>query len=104
MKINDENNKANLKKDYIFLDSHYEIHSSNMEEFPLEEVSSYFTDYFSKFDYVLGDYAYHKLRLKGFYDSKSKKATKINDIAFYEEYLKLYCADGCAYFLLKKMQ
>ena len=31
------------------------------------------TDYFDNYDYILGDYAYEKLRLKGFYESDSKK-------------------------------
>jgi len=89
---------------YSFLDTNYTMEQTNLETINMEEIASYFTDYFLKFDYVLGDYAYHKLRLKGFYKSNSKKATSINDIASFKQYLKLYCADGCSYFLLKKMQ
>ena len=57
---------------------------------------------FDDFDYVLGDYAYSKLRLKGFYDSENKKASKINDISGLDDYIKDYCAYDCGYFLLKK--
>ena len=43
------------------------------------------TDYFDDYDYILGDYAYEKLRLKGFYESDSKKKTKINDIKMVDD-------------------
>ena len=36
------------------------------ENFILEEVEHLFTEYFLDYDYILGDYAYNKLRLKGF--------------------------------------
>lgn len=53
------------------------------------------TDYFDKFDYIFGDIAYDKLRLKGFCDSNNKDKTKINDIKFLEDYIENYCAYGC---------
>lgn len=102
MKSEDAIKKNSNDKTYSFLDDTFQIYKTNMDTFPYEEVLSYFTDYFSKFDYVLGDYAYHKLRLKGFYKSNSKKVTKINNISSADEYLKLYCAEGCDYFILKK--
>ncbi len=62
------------------------------------------TDYFDKFDYIFGDIAYDKLRLKGFCDSNNKDKTKINDIKFLEDYIENYCAYGCKWFLLKKIK
>lgn len=62
------------------------------------------TDYFDKFDYIFGDMAYDKLRLKGFCDSNNKDKTKINDIKFLEDYIENYCAYGCKWFLLKKIK
>lgn len=60
------------------------------------------TDYFDDYDYVFGDYAYEKLRLKGYYDSKNKKAKKINDIKYLDDYIKNYCSYGAKTFLIKK--
>lgn len=62
------------------------------------------TDYFDKFDYIFGDMAYDKLRLKGFCDSNNKDKNKINDIKFLDDYIENYCAYGCKWFLLKKVK
>ena len=80
----------------------YEVIKDYKDSFNLEDLTEKLTDYFDDFDYVLGDYAYSKLRLKGFYDSENKKASKINDISGLDDYIKDYCAYDCGYFLLKK--
>ena len=38
-----------------------------------------YTSYFSGYDYIVGDIAYNKLRLKGFYDDKNKKVKEFNN-------------------------
>ena len=72
---------------YTLLDNNYKI-TKGKENFAYEEVKSLFTDYFQDYDYVLGDYSYGKIRLKGFYDSDNKKAKKINDIKLLPQYLE----------------
>ena len=62
------------------------------------------TDYFDPFDYILGDFAYEKVRLKGFYDSKNKKVKEINNIEKMDDYIKDYCSFGSKIFLLKKIK
>ena len=62
------------------------------------------TDYFDKFDYILGDIAYDKVRLKGYYNSKNKNASKINDYKNVEDYIKNYCQTGSKIFILEKKQ
>lgn len=89
-------------KEIELLNTKYEIIKDNDNIFNYDEVSSLFTDYFLPYDYVLGDYAYSKLRLKGFYDSSNKKATKVNNYNDIENYIKNYCAYMCKYFILKK--
>lgn len=69
----------------------------------IEELKNKYTDYFDSYDYILGDYAYNKLRLKGFCDKKNKKCNKINDIEIKDNYLKYQCAYKCNYFLIKKV-
>lgn len=66
-----------------------------------EEFVSKFTDYFYDYDYVLGDYAYNKLRLKGFCDKNNQKFNNINDYSNKDKYLKEQCAYECKYFVLK---
>ena len=70
----------------------------------IEELTNKYTDYFEPYDYILGDYAYGKLRLKGFCDRSNKKVNNINDIRGKELYLKTQCAYNCNYFLIKKVQ
>ena len=56
------------------------------------------------YDYIFGDYSYDKLRLKGYYDSKNKKAKTINDIKYLKEYKEKYCNFGAKTFLIKKIK
>jgi uncharacterized protein YutD len=81
----------------------YEIIEDN-KGFDKETVTDYLTDYFYPYDYILGDWSYGKLRLKGFYDSKSKGVNKYNDYRNKDNYLKEDCAYGAAYFIMKKIK
>lgn len=60
------------------------------------------TDYFDNYDYIFGDWAYGKLRLKGLYDKKNPKSNDNNSIEKIDNYIKKYCAYECKYFILKK--
>lgn len=85
-----ENNKYEIVKDY-------------KNAFELDVFVSHYTDFFEDYDYLVGDIAYGKLRLKGFYDSGNKKAKKINDFKYLDRYLEEDCAVDCKYFVLKKV-
>ncbi len=82
----------------------YELVRNEGDCFDLDLITEKMTDYFDDYDYVFGDFAYEKVRLKGFYDSKNKKAKKLNDIQYLEEYIRNYCSYGAKVFLLKKIQ
>ena len=81
----------------------YELITNYKDAFDKEEFLSKYTDYFYDYDYIVGDIAYGKLRLKGFYDEKSKKVTKINNFKDMDNYLKKYCATECKYYIVKKI-
>jgi len=81
----------------------YEIIKNYKDAFDKEEFIQKYTDYFEDYDYIVGDIAYGKLRLKGFYDEKSKKVKDINNFKNVEKYLKNNCANNCKYYILKKM-
>lgn len=89
-------------KKIILNEKNYIIQENYKNCFDLEELEKLFTDYFYSYDYILGDYSYGKLRLKGFYESNNKNANKINDIKILKKYLEDYCAVQCPYFLIKK--
>lgn len=85
-------------------DCEYEIIENNKDGFDKDAFLEKVTEYFEPFDYLLGDWSYGKLRLKGFYESNRKETKKINDIAFYLDYIDTCCSYGCRYFLLKKQK
>ncbi len=84
------------------LDYIYEVKTDTKEAFNREEFESKFTEYFYDYDYIVGDYAYGKLRLKGFNKKNNKNFKMINDYSLLEKYLKENCAYGCKYFILEK--
>lgn len=91
-----------LKK-YVLNEKEYELIENYKDGFDYDEVKDKYTDYFDNYDYIVGDFSYGKLRLKGFYDSKNKNSKKINDIKYKDDYIKTSCAYECRYFVLKKM-
>lgn len=92
-----------MKKEYEINGQKYTLTDNNKDGFDLEEVKNKYTDYFDNYDYIVGDWSYGKLRLKGFYDSNNKKCTNINNIKDYKKYIDEECAFGCRYFVLKKI-
>ena len=89
-------------KTYSLNEEEYTLEKNYKEVFNYEEVQEKCTDYFKDFDYILGDYSYGKLRMKGFYDESNKKVKELNNINNLEDYLENQCAYNCGYFLLKK--
>lgn len=81
----------------------FELIENNREAFNEEEFINLFTEYFYDYDYIVGDYAYNKLRLKGFYEDSNKKSKKYNKISGKSEYIENNCAYNCKYFVLKKI-
>ena len=84
-------------------DKEYELIKNYKDAFDKEEFTNKYTDYFYDYDYIVGDIAYGKLRLKGFYDEKNKKVNKINNYRNVSIYLKNNCAVDCKHFILKKI-
>jgi len=88
----------------IVLDNiEYELIKDYKNAFEVEELREKYTEYFHEFDYILGDYSYDKLRLKGFCDKKNKNLSKINNCENIDNYLKDYCSYECRYFIIKKI-
>ena len=85
-------------------DKKYEIINDNKNAFDLDEFLSHYTEFFEDYDYIVGDIAYSKLRLKGFYDASNKKVKNINNYNNVSRYLQEDCAVDCRYFILKKVK
>lgn len=93
-----------MKKTITINDVEYEVIKDVNDAIDKELLTEKITDYFNDYDYIVGDWAYGKVRLKGFYDSKSKNCKKINDIANLDNYIENSCAYGCGWFQLKRIK
>lgn len=84
-------------------DKEYELIKQYKDGFDLEELTNRYTEYFEEYDYILGDWAYGKLRLKGFCDKTNKLFNEVNDYNKIDKYIKENCAYECKYFIIKKV-
>ena len=85
------------------LEQEYKLIKNNKDCFNLEEIEEKITDYFKDYDYIVGDYAYSKLRLKGFTKKFNKLNRDINDFENVDKYIKENCSYVCKYFILEKI-
>lgn len=88
----------------IILGNEYKVIKDEGETIDLINFDEIVTDYYESFDYIVGDWAYGKVRLKGFYNHKSKNVKSYNDYDKLNEYINNNCAYGCKYFVLEKVK
>lgn len=81
----------------------YQIIKDYRDAVDKEAITDNLTDYFDDYDYILGDWASGRLRLKGFCTKENPKYKKLNDYETIENYIKENCAYGCKHFILKKL-
>lgn len=86
------------------LGNKYELIRNDKDCFDYEDIKERATEYFEDYDYILGDFSYDKVRLKGYYDFTNKKANKINDYKDIDNYIENYCSFGARVFVLKKIK
>ncbi|KMY28353.1 hypothetical protein ACZ11_24330 [Lysinibacillus xylanilyticus] len=80
----------------------YELIEDYKEAFQEEVFKERYSDILARYDYIVGDWGYSQLRLKGFFDDKNQKATFDTKISTLQDYLYEYCNFGCSYFVLHK--
>ena len=90
-------------KRIVLGEAEYSLEKEYKNGFDLTELTNKYTDYFKDYDYIVGDYAYSKLRLKGFTKKFNKLNRDINDFENVDKYIKENCAYGCKYFILEKI-
>ena len=90
-------------KTYKFNEKEYELVENYKDGFDYDAVNEKITEYFDDFDYIVGDWSYGKVRLKGFYDSNNKNKKSYNDYNKCSDYIKNECAYDARWFALKKL-
>lgn len=90
-------------KKIILEDKEYKLIKQYKDGFDLQALTEKYTEYFEQYDYILGDWAYGKLRLKGFCEKNNPLYNEINDYSSIDNYIKENCAYECKYFIIKKV-
>lgn len=85
-------------------DRKFEIIEDYKDALNEETLKDKLTDYYDNYDYIVGDWAYGKLRLKGFNEKNNENYNDINDVANIKSYIENYCAYGCKYFIIKRIK
>lgn len=85
-------------------DRKYQVLKNYKDAINIENLSEMLTDYFDPFDYIVGDIAYGKLRLKGFNSKTNKNFKNYNDVDKVEDYIKNHCAYGCKWFMISEVK
>src|SRR5690606_37236334 len=80
----------------------YELIMENRNGWNVEAFRTRYSDVLDRYDYIVGDWGYNQLRLKGFFKDGHQKATKDSTFSYVTDYINEYCNFGCAYFLLEK--
>lgn len=82
-------------------DHQYELIENVREGWNEDKFVERYSEILSKYDYIVGDWGYDQLRLKGFYMDQHRKSTYDSRISSLTDYIYEYCNFGCSYFVLK---
>ncbi|ADM71738.1 hypothetical protein GMA19_03952 [Paenibacillus polymyxa E681] len=80
----------------------YELLQDHKNGWNPEAFRDRYSEVLDRYDYIIGDWGYNQLRLKGFYRDGHPKANKDTSIMVLDDYINEYCNFGCAYFVLQK--
>uniref|UniRef100_UPI002116680A YutD family protein n=1 Tax=Paenibacillus sp. FSL H8-0548 TaxID=1920422 RepID=UPI002116680A len=80
----------------------YEIVHENRNGWNPEAFRDRYSEVLERYDFIIGDWGYSQLRLKGFFRDNHQKATKESNFSSMSDYINEYCNFGCAYFILEK--
>ena len=87
---------------FLFTNIEYKLIENFKEAFDIDMMEERYTDYLLKYDYIVGDIAYEKLRLRGFYDDHRKGIPIDMKISNLEDYLVEFCNFGSKYFVFER--
>lgn len=82
----------------------FQLVKNYREAFDGKKLEQRYNEILNKYDYIVGDWGYEMLRLKGFYEKDRKKSSPDEKIDHLADYLQEYCNYDCAYFVLKRLR
>lgn len=81
----------------------YQLAHENRNGWNPEMFRDRYSEVLDRYDFIVGDWGYNQLRLKGFFRDTNTKATKDSSFSSMTDYINEYCNFGCAYFVLEKV-
>ncbi|NHN33488.1 YutD family protein [Paenibacillus agricola] len=87
----------------VIANKSYEVVVDHKNGWKPDAFKERFSEVLERYDYIVGDWGYNQLRMRGFFKDNHPKATKESTIATFEDYLNEYCNFGCAYFIIEKV-
>jgi uncharacterized protein YutD len=96
--------KEEITKTVTINNISYELMDEYREGFNEQAFKERYAEILNKYDYIVGDWGYNQLRLRGFFEDSNQRATYDTRISTLSEYLYEFCNFGCAYFVLKKIK
>ncbi len=81
----------------------YSVIHENKNGWNPEAFRERYSEVLERFDYIVGDWGYSQLRLRGFYKDGHPRAAKESVISSLSDYINEYCNFGCAYFVVAKL-
>lgn len=106
--INENREKVDivqLDETSIRINNHpYKIIENYRDGFDKEKLAERYSEVLKKYDYIVADWGYDQLRLKGFYNRNYSRSKIDQRIDYVEDYLLEYCNFGCSYFILENLR
>lgn len=81
----------------------YEVRYEHRNAWNYEMFRDRYSDVLGRYDYIVGDWGFNQLRLRGFFKADHPQANKETSIVFLEDYIREFCNFGCAYFVVEKV-
>ncbi|MGY3749079.1 YutD family protein [Vagococcus acidifermentans] len=85
-------------------DLRYQLVKNYRDGFDYERLTERYNNILDRYDYIVGDWGYDQLRLKGFFEDSRRNTPADVRISALEDYLYEYCNFGCAYFVIKQLE
>lgn len=82
----------------------YGIIEDYREAFDSEKLEERYSPILEKYDYIVADWGYDQLRLKGFYKDQNRKVPQEKRIGQLEDYIYEYCNFGAPYFVIERLE
>lgn len=89
-------------ENFLIGDRPYRIVQDYRDAFDPERLGERYSEVLSRYDYIVADWGYEQLRLKGFFSDENRKVPVEMRIGTLEDYLYEFCNFGCSYFVIER--